>query len=191
MTPSRFNHAVLAVRPAATLAAMLLFAGAAAAGTLKVPADFATIQAAVDAAVPGDVIVVSKGVYAENVVVAVGGITLQGKNAVIDGRYAGNCLDVTGDGVTVTGFTLANGGSGVVFAGAAGPADGIGPAAGGLHCIGAGAVIGFRRFYRVAGIPERQELHAFDDAAAFHVQTRNEAFYEHASIASFNVNFFS
>ncbi len=166
MTPSRPIHAVSSIRSAvqsarvarsaATLAAVLLLAGAAPAGTLKVPADFATIQAAVDAAVPGDVIVVSKGVYAENVVVAVGGITLQGKNAVIDGRYAGSCLSVTGDGVTVTGFTLANGGSGILFAGAAGaaaaagsagsagdagPEDGGGPAVGGLHCIGTGAVI--------------------------------------------------
>ena len=35
--------------------------------TLRVPADYATIQAAVDAAAPGDVILVAPGIYEEAV----------------------------------------------------------------------------------------------------------------------------
>ena len=40
---------------------------------LKVPRDFATIQAAVDAANPGDIINVAAGVYNENVVIVTSG----------------------------------------------------------------------------------------------------------------------
>ncbi len=39
------------------------FIGAAAAGTLRVPADYPTIQAAIDAAQPGDEVVIADGVY--------------------------------------------------------------------------------------------------------------------------------
>ncbi len=51
------------------LLAVLLLAAPAAAGVLKVPADFPTIQAAVDAALPGDVVRVSAGSYAETVLI--------------------------------------------------------------------------------------------------------------------------
>jgi parallel beta-helix repeat protein len=116
--------------------AALLLAAPAAADTLKVPQDFETIQAAVDAAVAGDVINVAKGVYTENVVVNTGGITLSGKNAVINGDYAGNCITVNAGTVTVQGFTLANGGSsGEVISG--GPP----PSVGGLLYTGVSAVI--------------------------------------------------
>src|SRR5262245_25818126 len=52
------------------LSCLLLLAPLAAAGTLHVPQDFATIQAAVDASVAGDTVVVHKGVYAEAVIVS-------------------------------------------------------------------------------------------------------------------------
>ncbi|HEX5010080.1 MAG TPA: right-handed parallel beta-helix repeat-containing protein [Planctomycetota bacterium] len=52
------------------LSALLLLAPLAAAGTLHVPQDFATIQAAVDASVDSDTIVVHKGTYAEGVIVS-------------------------------------------------------------------------------------------------------------------------
>ncbi len=86
-----------------------------AAETLKVPADFETIQAAVDAALPDDVVQVGKGTYDENVSVPEdkGGLTLQGKGAIINGGYNGPCLEVLSPGVTVTGFVLVNGTQGV------------------------------------------------------------------------------
>jgi parallel beta-helix repeat protein len=52
-----------------TLPFLLALAPLAAADTLHVPKDFATIQAAVDACAEGDTIVVHKGVYAEAVLV--------------------------------------------------------------------------------------------------------------------------
>ena len=60
--------------------------------TLKVPADFATIQEAVDAALPADTVLVTGGTYAENVTIPTGkdGITLRGKGKVIiDARPGG------------------------------------------------------------------------------------------------------
>ena len=41
----------------------LSWAGSALSGTLSVPSDFATIQAAVDAAVSGDTVLVASGTY--------------------------------------------------------------------------------------------------------------------------------
>ncbi len=83
------------------------------ADTLKVPADFETIQAAVDAAVADDVVLVSKGVYEENVVVTTSGITLQGKGAIIDGGSEEDTIRIAGTDVTVTGFTIVNGLNGI------------------------------------------------------------------------------
>ena len=48
-------------------AVLVLLAGSVLANTLKVPGDYGTIQAAVDAALPGDVISVSGGPYNEYV----------------------------------------------------------------------------------------------------------------------------
>ncbi len=73
----------------ACAAFVALLASAAEAGTLKVPKDFATIQAAVNAAVPGDTIVVSKGTYAPFTVAGTNAITVKGKGKpVIDGGGA-------------------------------------------------------------------------------------------------------
>jgi pectin methylesterase-like acyl-CoA thioesterase len=68
------------MRRALPLALALTLPLAASAATLRVPADHATIQAAVDAAVAGDVILIAKGSYAE--AVAIDGksqFTLRGK----------------------------------------------------------------------------------------------------------------
>jgi len=87
-------------------------AAAAAAADLKVPsADFPTIQDAANAAMPGDRIVVAKGVYHENVVLDVGNVTILGKKAVWDGTVdgvQGDCLTADGAGLSVQGFTFRN-----------------------------------------------------------------------------------
>ncbi len=111
--------------------AVLLCTPAARAGDVHVPNDFPTIQEAVDAALDGDTILVAPGVYRENVVVTSSGLTLKGKKATIDGAYLGTCLTVTADDVTITGFTLSNGGPGVAE----------GSEGGGLLYTGAGASI--------------------------------------------------
>ncbi len=87
-------------------------AALAAAGDLKVPQDFATIQAAVDASADGDVILVGPGVYAESVSAVKSNITIQGRGATWDGGSggaAGPCLDLQGNGNVVAGFTFTGG----------------------------------------------------------------------------------
>ena len=62
------------------------------------PRDFSTIQAAVNAASPGDTIKVATGVYNENVVISTSGLRLKGgEGAVIDGD------GLTGTGILVLG----------------------------------------------------------------------------------------
>lgn len=68
--------------------------------TLSVPKQFATIQQAVDAAVDGDVVSVSSGVYAESVSITGKAITLKAKgNATIEPLQGGSML---GPGIQVT-----------------------------------------------------------------------------------------
>ena len=64
---------------------------------LKVPRDYATIQAAVNAASTGDTIKVAAGVYNENVVISTSALRLKGEGAVIDGA------GLTGTGILVIG----------------------------------------------------------------------------------------
>ncbi len=83
---------------------------------LRVPEDYATIQEAIDAALPGQMVRVGDGVYVENVVVD-HPLTLAGSSdAVIDGN-GGTALTLTGSNITVRGLTLTNGGDGVRIAG--------------------------------------------------------------------------
>ncbi len=125
------------VRPSLAALVLLLLAAPSRADTLKVPAEFGTIQLAVDAAVAGDVVLVSKGTYEENVLVTTAGIALRGKNAVIDGHYEGTCLLVQASDVEVSNFTLANGGGPL----SVGAQPGDGGLVGGLHVVGTGALI--------------------------------------------------
>jgi parallel beta-helix repeat protein len=110
---------------------LLLLAGAASAGTMSVPQDFATIQEAVTASVSGDVVVISPGWYRENVLITTSGITVKGKKVTIDGAFAGTCVTVQADDVTLTGLVFSNGG----------PAAANGTLGGGLEYIGSGANI--------------------------------------------------
>ena len=121
-----------ALRRALSTAALLLAAAPLRADTIKVPADFETIQEAVNAAVSGDVVQVSKGVYAENVVIATGGITLKGKGATINGGYLGSCIVVEADDVRLESLTLANGGL---------PPGADGAGSGGVLATGSGLLL--------------------------------------------------
>lgn len=68
------------------------------ANVLKVPRDYATIQAAVNAASPGDTIKVAAGVYNENVEISTSALRLKAsEGAVIDGA------GLTGSGIQLLG----------------------------------------------------------------------------------------
>jgi len=75
------------------LTIMLMLAGTitvSAAAVLRVPQDFATIQAAVDNSLPGDMIAVSRGVFSENVLIMdKTDLRLRGANTVLDGSGVG------------------------------------------------------------------------------------------------------
>jgi hypothetical protein len=97
---------------------LCLCAGAVHAATINVPADFATIQDAVNSASEGDEIVVAPGTYNENVTWTGTGLTLRGSGGaaltIIDGGGFGAPIRASSvlSGVTVEGFTLTNGGGG-------------------------------------------------------------------------------
>lgn len=113
----------------ATLATVVVAMGLAACGgdpavrTLNVPAAYDTIQEAIDAARPGDLVLIAPGTYNETVEVTTDQIVLRGEDrntVVLDGRYELlNGIVVAADGVavenlTVTGYRQ----NGVLFSGA-------------------------------------------------------------------------
>src|SRR5690242_15536142 len=112
----------LRVRLLSIFTGLLLLGGQAVAGqsiVIHVPADYSTIQAAINAAGNGDVIQVSPGTYTENLnflgkAIQVTG--LQGPTAtIIDGNQAGSVVSfVSGEGPqsVLSGFTLQNGKAG-------------------------------------------------------------------------------
>jgi hypothetical protein len=80
---------------------------------LNVPDDYDTIQAAVDAAIPGDLILIAPGVYNESVDVTTDRLTIRGldRNAVIlDGNFElDNGIRVVGaNGVAIENMTATN-----------------------------------------------------------------------------------
>lgn len=89
-----------------------LVASVASAGTLRVPQDFPTIQAAVDAASSGDTVRIGKGRFLENVTVPGGkdNLTIRGsgKGTIVDGRPFGAVGSGPAFEVTANGFRLEN-----------------------------------------------------------------------------------
>lgn len=81
--------------------------------TRRVPQEYPTIQNAVDAASPGDLILIDKGIYREEVVVTTPGLILRGvsrNETIIDGEFVrGNGILVVGaDGVVIENMTARN-----------------------------------------------------------------------------------
>jgi len=78
--------------------------------TLRVPRQYPTIQRAVDAAKPGDLVLISPGVYHESVVVTTPFITIRGlerNTTILDGgfRLANGIQVILADGVAVENLT--------------------------------------------------------------------------------------
>ena len=105
------------VRVLAVLAAVAA-SPAAFAGTINVPGDYPTIQQGIDAAVNGDLVIVAKGTFTENIDLKGKAIVLQGagrvggtgpRTTLVNGSLGGPCITVaTGEGPTtiITGFDL-------------------------------------------------------------------------------------
>jgi len=90
--------------------------------TLRVPEDHDTIQAAVDASKPGDLVLISAGVYNESVTVETEDLTIRGldrNKVVIDGEFKNeNGIKVFSNNVAVENLTVRNNtGNGVFFTG--------------------------------------------------------------------------
>ncbi|MGR3220579.1 MAG: right-handed parallel beta-helix repeat-containing protein, partial [Candidatus Anammoxibacter sp.] len=82
--------------------------------TINVPGDFKTIQAAIDAALDGDTILVASGAYKETLEIIDKDLTLQGEDkdsTIIDGRNFREwpTVFVTGGDINISGFTIKNG----------------------------------------------------------------------------------
>jgi len=86
--------------------------------TIVVPRDYPTIQQAINHAKDGDTIRVWRGTYKENIVVNKM-LNIMGNGSsvtIIDGGGSGNVVEITADGVEISGFTIKGsgiGGSGI------------------------------------------------------------------------------
>jgi plastocyanin len=80
--------------------------------TRRVPEEHRTIQAAVDAARPGDLVLVGPGVYREEVKVTIPSLVIRGRDrnrVVVDGEFRRpNAISITADGVAVDNLTVRN-----------------------------------------------------------------------------------
>ncbi|MCB1166764.1 MAG: right-handed parallel beta-helix repeat-containing protein [Leptospiraceae bacterium] len=81
--------------------------------TRKVPSEYPTIQTAVDASNPGDMVLIAPGVYKEEVVVTTPSLIIRGEDrnkVIIDGEHVrGNGITVVGaDGVALENMTARN-----------------------------------------------------------------------------------
>lgn len=92
------------------LAICLALGSTAQAGKINVPADFNSIQGAIDAASDGDIINVSVGVYEENIIVDKS-VSIHGKEGadvtrVTSSPAGGTVFAIIADDVTISGFTI-------------------------------------------------------------------------------------
>lgn len=106
---------------------LLIYRSPAQSGNIHVPEDFPTIQAAIDAAGSGDVVLVNPGTYYENVVLANKTVTLSSlyyltgdrkyiHNTIIDGQKQGPVVQVkssVGPETTIMGLSIVNGTDGI------------------------------------------------------------------------------
>jgi parallel beta-helix repeat protein len=82
---------------------------AAASTIIRVPNDYPTIQGAVDAATPGDTILVANGTYHERVTLYKDGLSLLGENpkaTIIDSDFTDQPIWITGNNIYLGGFTM-------------------------------------------------------------------------------------
>ncbi len=120
-TPTSGQHAELGVGDAAVATAVPPVGGGdheppsveASGRTIRVPADAKTVQAGVDRARKGDLVLVSPGVYRESVKITTDGIVLRGldrNRTILDGEFTrDNGVFVVGaDGVAVENLTARN-----------------------------------------------------------------------------------
>ncbi len=78
-----------------------------------VPSVYPTIQSAIDVSKRGDIVQVSPGTYYEHLIVPVAQLIIIGENretTIIDAETTGSAISLEASGITVTGFTLQNGG---------------------------------------------------------------------------------
>ena len=139
----------------ALISAAILFAASALAGTIHVPADQPTIQAGINAATTGDVVLVADGTYYENINFKGKAITVASlfysdgdtthiNNTIINGSQPSHAdsgsvvFFVSGEDTTsvLCGFTI-TGGTGT----AATPPEGSARVGGGIFCYNSGARI--------------------------------------------------
>jgi plastocyanin len=86
---------------------------------IRVPEDYPTVQEAVDAAGPGDLVLIGPGLYQEAIEVTTPGLVIRGvdrNRVVIDAGFgAENVIDVYADGVAVENLTVINGSANGVY----------------------------------------------------------------------------
>ena len=80
--------------------------------TRRVPRDYRTIQAAVNAARPGDLVLVEPGIYREEVRITIPSLVIRGSDrnrVIVDAEFKRpNAISITADGVAVESLTVRN-----------------------------------------------------------------------------------